>query len=55
MGPYLVPGDAGPLNPSQSAISEWSWGFHTVRGDVDPEDHRFRPRFVELVDIWKHF
>ena len=23
------------------------WGFHTVRGGIDPGGHRFRPRFVD--------
>ena len=30
------------------ASSQWGWGFHTVRGGIDPGDHHFRPRFVEL-------
>ena len=32
--------------PSQSAISKWEWGFHTVRGGVYQKDLRFRPRGV---------
>ena len=28
----------------------WGWGFHTVRGGVDPVDHRFRPWLVAVVD-----
>ena len=28
-------------------------GFHTVRGGIKPWDHRFRPRFVGVVDEWK--
>ena len=31
------------------------WGFHTVRGGIDPGDHRFRPRDVGFVDVWKYF
>ena len=31
------------------------WGFHTVRGVIDPWDRRFRPRFVAVVDVWKIF
>ena len=27
------------------------WGFHTVRGGIDPGDHRFRPRFVRVGDV----
>ena len=34
---------AGCTNLSQSAISKWGWGFHTVRGGLDPEGHSFRP------------
>ena len=29
------------------------WGFHTVGGGTDQGDHRFRPRFVGVVDVWK--
>ena len=38
-----------------SANSEWSLSFHTVRGGIDPEDCRFSPRFVEVVNIWRDF
>ena len=27
-------------------------GLHTVQGDIDPGDHRFRPRFVGVVNVW---
>ena len=30
------------------ASSQWGWGFHTVRGGIDPGVHHFRPRFVGL-------
>ena len=30
--------------PNQSAIGQWGWGFHTVRGGFDPGDHRFSPQ-----------
>ena len=30
-------------------------GFHTMRGGIDPDDHRSRPRFVGVVDVWKDF
>ena len=40
-------------SPSQSAISRWGWGFHTVRGGVDPADHRFRPRVVGFVEVYR--
>ena len=41
MGPY----------PSQVALALRTpgWGFHTVRGVVDPRDQRFRPRVVGVV------
>ena len=35
--------------PSQSAIGQWDWGFHTVRGGFDPGDHRFRPQVVKIL------
>ena len=41
--------------PSQSAIGQWDWGFHTVRGVFDPRDHCFRPRVVGVVEVWKDF
>ena len=41
--------------PSQSAIGQWVWGFHTVRGGFDPGDHRFRPRVVGVVKVWSDF
>ena len=28
--------------------------FHTVLSVIDPGDHRFRPRFVRVVDVWKY-
>ena len=42
-------------SPSQSAIGRRGWGFHAVRGGVDPGDHRFRPRIVGVVDVWRDF
>ena len=39
---------ADSMSPSQSAISQWGWGFHAVWGDIDPENLRFRPRLLEL-------
>ena len=43
------------MNPSQSAISQSDWDFHSFRGDTDPEDIRFRPRCVGVADVWKEF
>ena len=37
--------------PSQSATGNWDWSFHTVRGGVDPGDHRFRPQVFGFVDV----
>ena len=39
----------------QSATSQWGWGFHTLRGGIDPGNLRFRPQVVEVVEIWKDF
>ena len=41
--------------PSQSAIAQCGWGFHTVRGGFDPGDHRFGPQIVGVVDVWRYF
>ena len=38
---------------SQSAISWWGWGFHTVRAGVDSRELRFCPRVVGVVHVWK--
>ena len=40
-------------SPNQSAIGLRGWGFHTVRGGFDSGDHRFRPRVVGIVDVWR--
>ena len=37
------------------ALRTPGWGFHTVLGGIDPGDHRFRPRFAGVVDVWKDF
>ena len=31
------------------------WGFHTLPSGIYPEDHRFRPLVVGVVDEWKDF
>ena len=38
----------------ESAIGEWGWGFHTVRGSFDLGGHRFLPRVVGVVNVWKY-
>ena len=45
----------GSMSPSQSAITQWSWGFHTVWGGIGPGDLILRPRVVGVVEIWKGF
>ena len=47
-------GTAGFPNPSQQWYTS-IWGFRTVRAGIVPGDNRFRPRFVEVVHIWKAF
>ena len=46
---------AGSMSLSQSAITQWGWGFHTLRGGIDQGDLRFRPRFAGVVETWKDF
>ena len=43
------------MSLSQSATSQLGWGFHTLRGGIDPGDLRFRPRVVGVVEMWKVF
>ena len=43
------------MSPSQSAITQWGWGFHILRGGINPGDLRFRPRVVVVAEIWKDF
>ena len=50
----------GPCPPRPGVASNWllrtpDWGFHTVRGGVDPGNHHFRPQFVRAVDVWNDF
>ena len=35
-----------------SDFSQRDWGFHTVRGGVDPTELDFLPRFVKVLDVW---
>ena len=41
--------------PSKSAIGQWDWGFHTVRGGFDPGDYRVRPQVVGVVTVPRDF
>ena len=45
----------GSTIPIQSAITQWGWSLHTLRGGIDPRDLRFRARFVGAIEIWKDF
>ena len=58
-----------PGNPSLVALALRTWiyepqpisnepvgsGFPHRAGQIDPGDHRFRPQFVGVVDLWKDF
>ena len=44
IGPLSFPSGVGSTNPRL---------FRTVLGGIDPGNHRFRPRFVEVVDLCK--
>ena len=46
---------AGSMSPSQSAIRQWGWGFHTVRGGIGPGDLRFCPWVVRVVKVCWEF
>ena len=41
--------------PSQSAIGQWDWGFHTVRDGFDPGVQRFRHQDVGAAKLLKDF
>ena len=44
-----------PQPASESAITQLGWGFHILPGGIDPGDLRFRPRVVEVVEVWRDF
>ena len=46
---------AGSISPGQSAINQWDWGFHTLRGGIDPADVRLRLQDFWVVDMWATF
>ena len=35
---------AGSMSPSESAITQWGWGFYTAWGGIDPGDLCLSPR-----------
>ena len=41
------------MSLSEPATSQLDWGFHTLRGGIDPRDPRFRRRVVGVVEAWK--
>ena len=43
------------MSLNQLATSQLGWGFHAMRGGINPGDLRFRPRIVGVVEIWKDF
>ena len=43
---------AGFTSPSQQWCTR-SWSFRTMCGGIDPEDGRFRPRFVGVIHLWE--
>ena len=52
MGPY-PPRVALVLRTPRWGLtrSQWSWGFYSVRGGIDPGDRRFSPRFIGVVHV----
>ena len=55
MGTYPPRVQRNSTDSRQSAISQWGWGFHTVRAGIDPGGHFFRPQLVGVVDASKEF
>ena len=43
------------MSPSQSAITQWGWGFYTLWGDIDGGHLRLRPPVFGVVEMWKDF
>ena len=39
-------------NPNQPEIGRWGWHFYTMRGGINPDDIRVRPRVVGDVHVW---
>ena len=54
MGPYSPWAALDLRTPGWGlASSQCGWDFHALRGGIDPGGHRFRPRFVGVVDVRK--
>ena len=43
------------MSLGQSATSQLGWGFHTLRGGIDPGDMRLCPWVVVVVDVCKFY
>ena len=43
------------MSLSQVATSQWGWGFHTLRGGINPGDLRFHLRSLGVAEISKDF
>ena len=43
------------MSPNQSAIGQWDWGFHTLRGDIDPRIFLLQLGVVRVGEILKDF
>ena len=43
------------MSPSQLAMCQWGWGFHTLRGDTAPGYPRTHPPVVGVVHVCKGF
>ena len=55
MGPYpLRVKLALYTSRSQSAIGRRGCDSRTMGGDINPDDICFRPRVVEVVNVWVH-
>ena len=51
MEPYPPREAVAPRPSANYRTASGVGGFHTVRAGIDPGDHRFRPRFVVVVEI----
>ena len=51
--PISSRGGAGSTRTmTNQKIGRWSWGFRTLRGGINLDDIRVRPRVVGIVDVW---
>ena len=52
----IIPGLRWPYfrAPTNQPLGQRRWGFHTVRGGVDPGEHRVRSLGVGIVGIRRH-